>query len=366
MKRFHTLFLFILLSFSVTDYSFAQGHTLRVLDINVWSGLDYIGYLKMGEYETPQVREKRYQALVTQIRQLNPDIIGINEANKLPVYAERLAQETGYEAFYHVGVGGVRLGPIGLPWNLREGDAILAKKYLKPGAFARKQLSGGYVGKWATFHFEDATQIIAVRIMVDNMPVYVFATHWHASLLGTPLILNKAKEFRSKDIVSKESHDQAMTRIQEGASWRMSESQKTLQFIEDIAKDKPFILMGDFNAESYAEEIKNLINHGMEDAFRMANRESKGFTWNPGTNLNQIAHYLKKGWDKEPVDLYDRLDRIFNEIPRRIDYIFLGPQSFLKSGELTIKSSRVVLDRVIDGVHASDHYGIFAVLHINQ
>ena len=96
------------------------GPSLRILDINVWSGLDYKGYIKMGEYETESVREKRYQALLTQIKQLDPDIIGIHEANKLPYYAKILAETIGYNVFYHVGVAGIRLGSIGLPWNLQK------------------------------------------------------------------------------------------------------------------------------------------------------------------------------------------------------------------------------------------------------
>jgi hypothetical protein len=119
--------------------------TLRILDINVWSGLNYQGNLTMGEYESQAVREKRYRALVTQIKQLDPDVVGIHEANKLPGYARRLAAETGYKAFYHLGLGGVRLGPIGLPWNLREGDAILVKPAWQPEFVGRRQLSGGYV-----------------------------------------------------------------------------------------------------------------------------------------------------------------------------------------------------------------------------
>jgi hypothetical protein len=155
---------------------------LRILDINVWSGLDYEGYIKMGEYESSSVREKRYHALLYQIKQLNPDIIGIHEANKLPYYVKRLSNDIGYEAFYHVGVGGVRLGPIGLPWNLREGDAILTKKHLNPQFVGRKQLSGGYVGNWSSFHFSDATQIIAIKIIYQETPIFIFTTHWHASL----------------------------------------------------------------------------------------------------------------------------------------------------------------------------------------
>ena len=124
LKKFILLFLifFCFISIKSEEIQYpTPGPSLRILDINVWSGLDYKGSIKMGEYETESVREKRYQALLTQIKQLDPDIIGIHEANKLPYYAKRLAEAIGYDVFYHVGVAGVRLGPIGLPCNLREG-----------------------------------------------------------------------------------------------------------------------------------------------------------------------------------------------------------------------------------------------------
>ena len=71
--------------------SATEDNCLRILDINVWSGLNYKGYIKMGEYEKANEREERYKALCSQIKQLYPDIIGIHEANKLPDYAKRLA-----------------------------------------------------------------------------------------------------------------------------------------------------------------------------------------------------------------------------------------------------------------------------------
>ena len=145
-KKLAILIFFMLITIILIDASQPSGldqlmysyDYLRILDINVWSGLNYKGILKMGEYETAATREKRYQALCSQIKKLDPDIIGINEANKLPKYAERLAKDIGYAAFYHIGVGGVRLGAIGLPWNLREGDVILTKKYFNPQYLGRK------------------------------------------------------------------------------------------------------------------------------------------------------------------------------------------------------------------------------------
>lgn len=339
---------------------------LRVLDINVWSGLNYKGYIKMGEYETATEREKRFEALCSQIRQLDPEIIGIHEANKLPDYAERLADKTGYEVFYHVGVGGIRLGPIGLPWNLREGDAILAKRYLNPQFVARKQLSGGYVGDWATFHFSDATQVIAIKITVQNSPIFVFTTHWHSSLSDAPSVLAKAQELKDAKEITVEEYQDALLKIKEGVVWRLSESKKIVDFIQEIAKDRPYILMGDFNAEAGSQEINNLLQFGMIDVYRYSNPDSSGFTWDPKTNLNYQAHYLNEFDSTADLNAYGKLEYFSGAISRRIDYIFLGPSSFLDSKGISIKSGKVVMKEIINGVHASDHYGIFAEIQINQ
>jgi len=368
MKALAKLTLFLLIPICAVGLRSQELHhsTIRILDINVWSGLNYEGYIRMGEYETAAVREKRYQALVSQLKQLDPDIIGIHEANKLPRYAKRLAEATGHEAFYHVGVGGVRLGPIGLPWNLREGDVILAKKYLSPQFAGRRQLSGGYVGNWATFHLSDATQVIAVRIVYRNTPMFIFATHWHASLSGAPYILAKAKELYDAGEAGEEEYHKVLARIKEGVDWRLSESQKTLEFIQRTAKDDPFILMGDFNAEPGSQEIKNLLQFGMVDVFRTSNPGSPGFTWDPNTNLNHLIYYRNETSPAKDLGLYERLERFSRATPKRMDYIFLGPLTFLDSQRISIKESKVVMKEIVNGVHASDHYGVFAEIELHQ
>lgn len=340
--------------------------SLKVLDINVWSGLDYKGYFKMGEYETDTIREKRYQALITQITTLNPDIIGVHEANKLPQYAVKLASDIGYEVFFHVGVGGIRLGPIGIPWNLREGDAILVKKKLNPEFIGRKQLSGGYVSNWATFHFSDATQVIGIKVTIQDKAIYVYATHWHSSLPNSSKIISKAKELHKIGETSEEEYQKLLSVINDGVKWRISESEKTIEFIQETARDNPFILMGDFNAEIESQEIKNLLQFDMIDAFHLVNPDASGFTWDPTTNLNQKTHYLKAHNLNDEPNLYKKLRKYSKSIPNRIDYIFVGPESYISQGKISIKSSKVVMKEIVNGVHASDHYGVFAELEINN
>ena len=61
---FKFIFLFLVLTFAFNSIIQdtnppTNHHSLRILDINVWSGLDYKGVIKMGECEKPVVREKR-------------------------------------------------------------------------------------------------------------------------------------------------------------------------------------------------------------------------------------------------------------------------------------------------------------------
>jgi endonuclease/exonuclease/phosphatase family metal-dependent hydrolase len=358
--------LFVFCQISAGTQSPPNDNRLRILDINVWSGLDYKGFFNMGEYETPTIREKRYQALISQIKQINPDIIGIHEANKLPYYVKRLANDIGYEMFYHLGVGGVRLGPIGLPWNLREGDAILAKKYLNPHFVGRKQLSGGYVGEWASFNFSDATQVIAIQITYKNRPIYIFATHWHASPPAESLILEKTKILYKSGAISQKGLEDIQIKIKEGADWRMSESKKTLEFIQETAGQNYFILMGDFNSEPGSREINMLIKSDMIDTYKYANPDSSGFTWDPSTNLNIKTYYLNKPDSVKGSDAYSKLDNFYIKIPKRIDYIFIGPSSVINNNPVSLNSCRVVMKDIINGVHASDHYGVLAEIQINR
>ena len=72
-------------------------------------------------------------------------------------------------------------------------------------------------------------------------------------------------------------------------------------------------------------------------------------------------HYLLQtglglGFSREVQAAIRAVDRT---LPRRIDYIFAGPRNALDSGPIAVHASRVVMQQKVDGVHASDHYGIY-------
>ena len=319
--------------------------TLKVVIINVWSGLDYIGSLKMGEYEDDRTRARRYDLLVRELKEIDADVIALNEANKLPRYARRIARNLDYDKVYHVGVGGVRIGTLGLPVNLREGDVILAKQKHNMKSEGRQQLSGGYVGNLITFHFADATQVVAAKIVVENQNVYLFNTHWHASPFPhKEYLVNEIDDYLTGEINAKKCI-QTLSESIGGHEWRMNEARKTLEFIDKIAGDNPVILMGDFNALSNSKEISLLKDAGFVDTYPAVN-SNVGYTWDELLNANIQTHYLKGFVDETKC----RRDRI--------DYIFI------RGDNLKVLKSEVVFNKPNNGIHPSDHFGVLTEIEL--
>lgn len=110
----------------------------------------------------------------------------------------------------------------------------------------------------------------------------------------------------------------------------------------------PPVVVGDFNAEPEATEIRFLkglhslggVSTFFGDCYGQVG-EPPGFTFDARKNPFAAPTH---------------------EYPRRIDYVFVrGPDREARGKPLTAK---VVLDEVVEGVAASDHYGVYAEISI--
>jgi endonuclease/exonuclease/phosphatase family metal-dependent hydrolase len=222
MKRFHrvlTVVCIVSVCIMVLGPLCAAAEELRVVTINIWSGLNYVGTLKMGEYETKEVREGRYQLLVEELSALDPDVIALNEANPLPRYARRLAKDLDMDFMYAVGMGGIHIGPVGIPVNFREGDAILAKKELNMRSLGKKRLSGGgIITNFFTFHFSEANQVVGAVIEVAGKTVYLFNTHLHAGPPAEKWFFDLLVEDALNNVISPEGLDEILAKIEADSS----------------------------------------------------------------------------------------------------------------------------------------------------
>ncbi len=141
--------------------------------------------------------------------------------------------------------------------------------------------------------------------------------------------------------------------------WRLHHGARRLRQVEFIAdritevtgdglERFPAILVGDFNAEPTSDEIRflrGLHSRGdrsvyFADSFEWKGGGGPGFTFAGSRN---------------------RFAALAHEPDRRLDYLFVRGPDRKQRGEPT--ECRIVLDQPTDGIHASDHFGVFAELH---
>ncbi len=140
-------------------------------------------------------------------------------------------------------------------------------------------------------------------------------------------------------------------------NWKFHEGvvrEAQVQHIAEVVKQKaplsglPPVLVGDFNAQPEATEIRFLKGlHALggkstffADTFEITG-QGPGFTFDARHNPHAAPTH---------------------EYPRRIDYVFVrGPDTEVRGKPL---DARVVLTEVVDGVAPSDHYGVLAELSI--
>ncbi len=330
-----TTFLTIKLCLFISFFTFSQINSLKVLTINVWSGLDYRGTFSFGEYESDEIREKRFEVLLKQIKMLQPDVIFLQEANPVGKYSAKLADELGYDEIHQVCNGGIKFGPLGLPSNFKEGIAILVRKDLLLEEHHTSKLTGsfGIYGDMLTIHFDESHFFIVGKIMVNDTPLYLINAH-----------LGSEPPFDSV-----------------GVQKRNAEVEQILSYVEEL-ENHPVILGGDFNAAPESDEIKKISqSKKLFDSYSKASLD-KNYTWDPVKNINirySTNHFDARG---EALTEDEIKSADYDNIPRKIDYIFLNE----KFSSIDFISSAIVLDSLIDGLFASDHFGVLAEISLDN
>ena len=126
----------------------------------------------------------------------------------------------------------------------------------------------------------------------------------------------------------------------------------TAQFVEELAADRPdlsVVLMGDLNAGPDAASVRFLtgrqslagVSVRYEDAWAAVHGDEPGHTFTPRNPLVRAGEMpLERG--------------------RRIDHVMT--RSGAHGPPLDVAGCHLVFDRPVDGVWASDHFGVLAEL----
>ena len=329
---------------------------LRVLTINVWSGVDYRGVLRFGEYETAERRAERFHALVRQIKEIAPDVVFVQEANPVARYAARLAEALSFDQVHQVVNAGIKFGPFGLPANFKEGIAILARPSLRLQKHDVWKLSGpfGVHGDAITIHLSEVVHSLVGRVFLNDTPVYLVNVHLVSSPPDDARAAEVLENMLDEGLLTSGRVQVVRNRWQKRTERRMLEVQRLLERLAQLPSGSPVVVAGDFNADPDSPEIHYFLDAGgFVDSYG-GSGETPMATWDPTRNGNISRQTAHSDSIDDGLDDHGRFgSRVGAILQRRIDYVLLS-RHFNSDDVLR---SAVAIDSAVDGLQASDHFG---------
>jgi endonuclease/exonuclease/phosphatase family metal-dependent hydrolase len=338
--------------------------TVKFVSINVWFGMDGRGVYKIGDYENQPRKEARFNALIHGLKKLDPDVVAIQEANKLPGYARRIARELDFDAVWKIQNSGIKIAGLGIPLNFSAGNIILAKKHHDLRYLGSYRLSGtGIQSNFFSIHFSEMRNAMVSRVDIGGHPILVFNTQTHFSLILEKKWEAAVKHMCNRGEISIREMKSIKTQMHHRHNRTEQDILKMLGFIRRTIRkyDYPYVVMGDFNTTHKSEALSTMVDElKLSDPFRIKNPRAEGYTWDPRRNTNTKfdgSQFWADG--KTPRGHLARLTAEFDAgTPRRIDFIFLSPHF----DPQTIQQSNLVFTEPIDHLYVSDHFGIQVVL----
>lgn len=341
---------------------------LRVIDYNLWHGLNPTSLTRFGEFETAEVREKRLQGFLQYARRIDPHVIFLQEVNPVHSLSQRIADELGMTRVYQVGNSGLKIGSVGLPTNLFSGLAILAKPELGLKDLGGRKISGGFgiTSRWFSFQTHEFRYSHAARITVNGRPVLLLNTHLHHGPEVTREVREVLDRLVSENKITHQRREEVVATINHASARRMGELKATLTLATDANLDSaPTLFAGDFNASPDAPELMWLktVQHFHSSTDEVEDDESTWmYTWdyqrNPNTHT--IDEFVPVN-TFEPV-IQEPIHATQIGESRRLDYIFVRNAE----GFLTRAESGLFANEPYEGVLPSDHFGLFAVFAVGE
>lgn len=257
---------------------------VRVLTLNIWN--------RLGPWD------ERLAVIRDGIREMSPDIVGLQEVIEVPGHtqADAIGVGLGYRAAY--GMANEYGNGISL------GNAVLSRwPILTRQVFP---LPAGGTDEHRSMLF------VELDSPHGKLPFFVTHLNWK----------------QHEGVVREQQVQEVAARVMAGAP------------VDGL----PPILVGDFNAPPDATEIrflKGLQSLGGKSVYFADCFEQTG--QGPGVTFDGVRNQFAEQ---------------YHEHPRRIDYVFVrGPDKKVRGKPL---SARVVFDEPVNGVFASDHFGVLA------
>ena len=275
----------------------AQPPALRYVSFNILHGGALSGWRGNGED-----LEARLAIAVDELRRLDPDVIGIQEASvtrRRGNVAERLGRELGFHyvfspALFQIFRFALINRQVSGLMNFQEGPAILSRFPLvewEPHELPR------------CHGFFDPRVLVYARVRTPWGDLGVASAH---------------------------------------TSQGFCEAERVIELLQSRRGALPLVLMGDFNAREESPAIRRVVAAGLVDAFRAANPTDPGRTTWQGVHAQASTVFA------------------------RIDYVFVLPGYQVPGRVLSSRVVLNAPRRFRDGaaLWPSDHYGVLAELDV--
>ena len=328
---------------------------LRVLTFNVWHGLRPDGGKLRLEGEDPARKEERFDWQIEQLRELDADVLLLQEVNPNQRQSRRYAAALGMDEIHKVASCGVHLGPIKIPANVNEGLAILARPELRLRRVGTKRLSGNArcAAGWG-FQTKESRYVLFGEVDLAGARVLVANTHLSAPPHVLPGFETRLREMVLEGSLEAQQRRTIVDTLERKRARNLAEVDRLLVEIEwRTSQYAGVILGGDFNASPGSASIRSVEAAGLRAA-----ASGPGFeTWDPIRNAEnkaigeRLASQLPTYGKPELDDWLRRRD----EVARQIDYVFV-------SQEWRVGDAALVLEGGKEGLLASDHFGVLVML----
>lgn len=242
--------------------------------------------------------QERYPRILTLLQDLQPDLIGLQEVwnDQDQCQAELLAEELGY-SFAYTGASEID--------GIQFGNAVLSRWPIrKSESYPLTSVPSNDGGR--------NCRLVHAQVEGPRGTLDVFSTH--------------------------------LSYLPFESAYRQLQTRDICRYVSQIAPELPPIILGDFNAIPESDEIrlmtglKSVPVPGLVfyDAWQVANAHEPGYTWHRGNPYTAQA--------LEP--------------DRRLDYVMVGRPT--GNGVGHVKRCWLMGTEPVDGMFASDHYGVMA------
>ena len=350
---------------------------LKVLSFNIWHGLTPKGAISMGYLvgETREYFDRRVEAQIRAIKDLDPDLIFLQEANPVTEISKKYADALNMDFIYLIDNCGVKIFKLGVPQPIFSGLVILAKKGLNLKLKKRVKLSGsfGFCHPILSLQLSEFRFALFGSISLEpGKEILLVNTHLHhafnPSFVIEPLIKTAQKaslnERHTKDFIDQ---------VYDGEKRRLAEVDRLLSTIESLKSQKNYfttILAGDLNDIVESKTVQKVLKGCPEERVCVSFKPAYAFR-----NAPEPTYDTKKSKTREfqvkfsfpykaPEELTEKqktlINSVFikaNDIPKKIDYILLGPS-------IKVTSYSLFGDKPYQNIFLSDHFGVLADIEI--